>query len=158
DRPGVSFINLRGKSLVDLADDLLHETAHHRLHAIERRHALVSRTAASSDAPRFWSPWRRALRPVRGILHAVYTFSFRAERLSRMAMLSKRDDGDWRARGSPRALFLSSRALAAEARRERGRLRRSLDDLRRAARAGLLTPSGRGLLAPLRAAARPVRR
>src|SRR5262249_37109149 len=60
DRPGVSFINLRGKSLVDLADDLLHETAHHRLHAIERRHALVSRTAASSDAPRFWSPWRRA--------------------------------------------------------------------------------------------------
>src|SRR5207249_959327 len=34
-RPGVSFINLRGKSTLDLADDLLHETAHHRLHAIE---------------------------------------------------------------------------------------------------------------------------
>jgi hypothetical protein len=85
-RPGVSFINLRGKSIVELADDLLHETAHHRLHALERqRGALVTAAARATDAPRLWSPWRRAPRPVRGLLHAVYTFAFRAELLARMA-------------------------------------------------------------------------
>lgn len=156
-RPGVSFINLRGKSLVDLADDLLHETAHHRLHAIERRGSLVSRMAANESAPRFWSPWRRALRPARGILHAVYTFSFRAELLSRMAKLAKRDTGDARTRASIRAASLAPGALASEARREKSRLRRSLDDLKRAAHTGLLTPAGRRLLAPLRAASRPAR-
>src|SRR5207244_3649823 len=44
-RPGVSFLNVRGKTILDLADDLLHETAHHRLHAIEERSRLFTNRA-----------------------------------------------------------------------------------------------------------------
>ena len=34
-RPGYSFINVWGKTYLQLVDDLLHETAHHKLHALE---------------------------------------------------------------------------------------------------------------------------
>ena len=42
-RPGISFINLCGKRLIDLADDLLHETAHHRLNDLEELAPLLRR-------------------------------------------------------------------------------------------------------------------
>jgi len=155
-RPGVSFINLRGKSIVDLADDLLHETAHHRLHAIERRRRLVPAFAVGEGAPRFWSPWRRAPRPARGILHAVYTFAFRAELLTRMATVSTAL-GTHGSASPRRSAALAPVSLRAEAARERRRLRSALEDLRRAARKGLLTAEGWRLLAPLRASVRPRR-
>jgi len=152
-RPGVSFINLRGKSIVDLADDLLHETAHHRLHAIERRRRLVPASALEEGAPRFWSPWRRAPRPARGILHAAYTFAFRAELLTRVAAVTAGLGASGSA--SPRRVAaLAPGLLRAEAARERRRLRAALEDLRRAARMGLLTAEGTRLLAPLRASVR----
>ena len=73
-RPGVSYINVRGKRLLELVDDLLHEATHHKLHAIEELAPLVD----DDGLQEWWSPWRRAWRPLRGILHAGYTFSHAA--------------------------------------------------------------------------------
>jgi len=127
DRPGVSYINVKGKSLVDLADDLLHETAHHRLHGLEELSPLVAAPGAADDV-RYWSAWRRGPRPLRGILHAAYTFTWRAELLRRLLALA---DGalprDWMRR---------------QLRFEVGALRETVDDLRDARQRGLLTPAG----------------
>ncbi len=122
-RPGVSYINVWGKSLVDLADDLVHETAHHRLHGLEELGALVRR----DDAAFYHSPWRRGPRPLRGILHACYTFTWRAELLSRLLGTRRR---------------LPRRRLGAELTFEIDALRLSLEDLTDARRRGLLTPAG----------------
>jgi HEXXH motif-containing protein len=123
DRPGVSYINVSGKSLVDLADDLLHETAHHRLHGLEELRALDR----DDGEPRYWSPWRRSLRPLHGILHATYTFTWRAELLSRLRGRRGRLPRRW----IDRELSFEIEAL-----------RSSLRDLADAERRGLLTPAG----------------
>jgi len=132
-RPGVSYINLEGKSLVNLADDLLHETAHHRLHLLEEAGPLVR----DDGDVLYHSPWRRAPRPVRGLLHATYTFSYRAELLSRLASL-------------PNAGRLPRAWIARELEFERLALARALDDLGDASRRGLLTRRGEAVLAALR--------
>lgn len=128
-RPGVSYINLEGKSLVDLADDLLHETAHHMLHAIEESGALVR----DDGEPRYVSPWRRSLRPVRGILHATWTFGFRSELLDRLLRL-------------PPERGLRRRWLRAQRDRERKALARGRAQLRDALAKGLLTRRGAAVL------------
>ena len=122
-RPGVSYINVEGKSLVDLADDLLHETAHHRLHALEELGTLVR----DDGEPRYVSAWRGTLRPLRGILHAAYTFTWRAELFARMLTLGERLPRAW---------------IARQLRIEIDALERTLGDLRAARRLGLLTPQG----------------
>ena len=48
ERPGTSYINVQGKTLLELADDLLHETAHHRLHSLEEGTPLHRTEAAQS--------------------------------------------------------------------------------------------------------------
>jgi hypothetical protein len=96
-RPGVSYINLRGKSVLDLADDLLHETAHHRLHTIESRVRLFVRTVPDSPGGgdlRYWSPWRRSASRPRDLPLVLHV------RLSRGA--SRADRPDCRARRRPR--------------------------------------------------------
>jgi len=123
DRPGVSYINVWRKSLVDLADDLLHETAHHRLHGLEE----LARLDRDDGEARYHSPWRRSPRPLRGILHAAYTFTYRAELLSRMSRT-----------GGPAPRAWTSKELDFE----REALRTSLRDLADAERKGLLTPAG----------------
>lgn len=128
-RPGVSYINVRGKSLIDLADDLVHETAHHRLHALEEAEGPLDE---DDGEPRYVSPWRRTVRPLRGILHATYTFAYRAELLGRLL----RAAGRLPLRRPPRAW------LAREISKEERMLERSLGDLADAERRGLLTPAG----------------
>ena len=122
-RPRVSYINVDGKSLVDLADDLLHETAHHRLHALEELGPLVK----DDGEPRYVSAWRGTLRPLRGILHGAYTFTWRAELFARLLALDERLPRAWIAR----QLRLEIEALA-----------RTLQDLAGARRLGLFTPQG----------------
>ena len=76
-RPGASWINIRSRPAVRLAEDLLHEAVHMRLHDLEEVAPLVrSRQGAGRDGeePVFYSPWRREWRPLRGILHACCTF------------------------------------------------------------------------------------
>lgn len=133
ERPGCSYINLAGKSLVDLADDLLHESAHHRLHGLEEIEGPLVR---DDGEPRYWSPWRRAVRPVHGILHAAYTFAWRAALLERLANL--------------RTPPLPRRSLLAGRDSELRMVRRSCADLLDAAREGLLTLAGKRLTEAIR--------
>lgn len=69
--PGFSCINTYDRDFVDLLDDLIHENGHHYLNSmIEGQDDLI----IEDDDKIFYSPWRRALRPVRGLYHAVGTF------------------------------------------------------------------------------------
>jgi HEXXH motif-containing protein len=151
-RPGISYINVFGKSLLDLADDLLHETAHHLLHDLQEVENLLPRGEETEEVQAFDSPWRRAKRPLHGLLHGCFTFLFRAELFRRVLRL---------ARARPRVLApylgghrTGGRGLAwvrRELRRENAMIRQALGDLEGAARAGLLMPAGRRLIRRLRA-------
>lgn len=69
--PGVSVINMINRDLVDLVDDLIHENGHHYLNSLlEGEEELIF----EDDEKIYYSPWRKALRPVRGIYHATLTF------------------------------------------------------------------------------------
>ena len=149
-RRGVSYIRLRGKTILDLADDLLHEAAHHRLHALEDRAPLFAPARPEDEEVRYFSPWRRELRPLRGIYHAAYTFSFRAE-LFRRLVRNAHATGD--RVGALRLPEKRLRWIADEARNERRQVLRGVLDLEDATRRGLLTPEGRRLLAAIRKAA-----
>ena len=127
ERPGTSYINVQGKRVVDLADDLLHETAHHRLHSLEEV-APLERKGADAH---YYSPWRRQVRPLHGILHATYTFTFRAQLFQCLLALPGRLPRAW---------------LRREIDRERDMLQQSLRCLRDAEDRRLLTAVGSRLL------------
>ena len=67
-RPGLSFVNCFHRDNLDLIDDLIHENSHH--HLICYYESTLYRDDHNQQI--FYSPWRRSLRPVRGILHDVY--------------------------------------------------------------------------------------
>jgi hypothetical protein len=127
ERPGTSYINVQDKRPVDLADDLLHETAHHRLHSLEELTPLERKGA---DA-HYYSPWRRQVRPLHGILHATYTFTFRAQLFCRLLDLPDRLPRAW---------------IRREIEREREMLEHSLRYLSDAAERRLLTAAGSRLV------------
>jgi len=139
-RPGISYINVFRGSLLDLADDLLHETAHHRLHAWQEVEDFIH----DPEETRYYSPWRRSLRPLHGILHGTFTFLFRAELFLRIL----RSSGEGGRSGGPSAA--GRRRLAAEVDRETANCSSSLEDLREAAGRGLLTAAGKRLVARMR--------
>jgi len=68
--PGYSTINLYHRDFVDLMDDLLHENGHHHLNLYLNTEELI----IEDDDCIYHSPWREALRPIRGIYHAYFTF------------------------------------------------------------------------------------
>jgi hypothetical protein len=68
--PGFSMINLYDRDDVDLLDDLIHENGHHHLNAYLNLETLIE----EPEDQIFYSPWRRSLRPLRGIYHAYFTF------------------------------------------------------------------------------------
>ena len=121
---------MQGKRVVDLADDLLHETAHHRLHSLEEL-APLKRKGADAH---YYSPWRRQVRPLHGILHATYTFTFRAQLFQCLLALPGRLPRAW---------------LRREIQRERDMLQQSLRCLRDAQERRLLTAAGSRLLSEL---------
>ena len=85
-RPGLSFINCFDRDDLDLIDDLVHENSHHHLNLLLRKHIFYH---GDRNQQIFYSPWRRSLRPLRGILHATFTFTIGAmlfERLSTWAL------------------------------------------------------------------------
>ncbi len=145
-RPGISFINVAGKSIIDLADDLLHETAHHRLHDLQEIARLLVGGPDTEEVQAFDSPWRGARRPLHGLLHGTFTFLFRAELLRRVLRVARR-----RPRLVAREVGDAGRAtLRRELGRERRMIASALRDLERAARSGLLAPEGRRLLRSMR--------
>lgn len=70
DLPGYSMINMYHRDFVDLMDDLLHENGHHHLNYYLNLGHLIEEPV---DAI-YYSPWRRTLRPLRGVYHAYFTF------------------------------------------------------------------------------------
>ncbi len=70
DLPGHSMINLYNRDFVDLMDDLLHENGHHHLNYYLNLGKLIDEPIDNI----YYSPWRRTLRPLRGIYHAYFTF------------------------------------------------------------------------------------
>ncbi len=68
--PFVSCINLYDRDFHDLIDDLMHENGHHYLNFILNTNDLIF----EDDEKIYYSAWRKALRPVRGIYHAYFTF------------------------------------------------------------------------------------
>lgn len=153
-RPGISFIHVSGKSLVDLADDLLHENSHHRLHDMEEASRLLRPGADTEEVQSFDSPWRGTRRPLRGILHGAFTFLFRAGLLRRVLRASRRHPGLLAAdlgRAGPSF-------VRRELRREIGMIGRALRDLKRASACGLLAPAGVRLVRRMSAVYRDVRR
>ena len=73
--PGYSCINLFERDSIDLMDDLLHENGHHYLNTYLNHLDLIH----EDDDKIYYSPWRKALRPIRGIYHAVFTFYWALE-------------------------------------------------------------------------------
>ena len=78
--PGYSSINTFDRDFVDLMDDLIHENGHHVLNCILNSKDMI----IEDDDKIYYSPWRRSLRPVRGIYHAVFTFSWAQELFSQL--------------------------------------------------------------------------
>ena len=74
-RPGQSFINCFDRGNLDLIDDLIHENSHHHLNLLLRKQIMYR---GDHNQQIFYSPWRRSLRPLRGILHATFTFTMGA--------------------------------------------------------------------------------
>ena len=84
-RPGLSFINCFDRDNLDLIDDVIHENSHHHLNLLLRKYVMFH---GDRNQQVFYSPWRCSLRPLRGILHATFTFTMGAmlfERLSTWA-------------------------------------------------------------------------
>lgn len=73
--PGYSCINMFDRDAIDLMDDLLHENGHHYLNTFLNHVDLIH----EDDDKIYYSPWRKALRPIRGIYHAVFTFHWALE-------------------------------------------------------------------------------
>ena len=146
-RPGISFINVTGKSLIDLADDLLHETAHHRLHDLQGTADFMVPGPETLEAQAFDSPWRGTRRPLHGLLHGAYTFLFRAELFRRVLRMLRE-----RPQAAGAGFKTSGRAFVRrELRREKRMIAAALRELEKASRSGLLTPAGRKLVRGMRA-------
>lgn len=82
--PGFSCINTFERGFLDLADDLLHENGHHYLNYYLNTTDLIN----EDDDKIYYSPWRRALRPIRGIYHATFTFYWASKLFGEMATSS----------------------------------------------------------------------
>ncbi|AUO00049.1 hypothetical protein C0V70_18450 [Bacteriovorax stolpii] len=73
--PGYSCLNMFDRDQIDLMDDLLHENGHHYLNTYLNHVDLIN----EDDDKVYYSPWRKALRPIRGIYHATFTFFWAME-------------------------------------------------------------------------------
>lgn len=70
DLPGFSVINLKHRDDIDLLDDLLHENGHHHLNFYLNQKDLIF----EEEDLIYYSPWRKSVRPLRGIYHGYLTF------------------------------------------------------------------------------------
>lgn len=145
-RPGLSFINTFDRDRLDLIDDLIHENSHHHLNLLLRKFDM---RRGDHNQEIFYSPWRRSLRPLHGILHATFTFTMGAMLFERLSAWGESRKGQ-RARGKA---FLTRRdILRARSRclEEVESVRYSVQDLVWAAECRQwLSPSGRALVRAL---------
>lgn len=145
-RPGLSFINCFDRDDLDLIDDLIHENSHHHLNLLLRKQVLYR---GDRNREIFYSPWRRSLRPLRGILHATFTFAMGAMLFERLSTWAKGRSGvaSWKRAGLTQHDLLRARFRCLE---ELESVRYSIQDLEYAARhLGWLTGSGQRLVGQL---------
>jgi HEXXH motif-containing protein len=145
-RPGLSFVNCFHRDNLDLIDDLIHENSHHHLNLLLRKHVLYR---GDHNQQIFYSPWRRSLRPVRGILHATFTFTMGAQLFERLSSWAETSPGlaQWREAGLSSRDLLRARFRCLE---EIESVRYSLRDLQYASgRLKWLTGSGARLVRQL---------
>ncbi len=145
-RPGLSFLNVFDRGQLDLIDDLIHENSHHHLNLLLRK-CLLHHKDCNQEI--FYSPWRCSLRPLRGILHATFTFTMGAilfERLS--SWIARAGTVEVRRSGLTKRDILRARFRCLE---EIGSVRYSLQDLTYAARElGWVTDEGKSLVDTLK--------
>jgi HEXXH motif-containing protein len=142
-RPGLSFINCFDRDQLDLIDDVIHENSHHHLNLLLRKYVMYQ---GDHNQQIFYSPWRRSLRPLRGILHATFTFTMGAMLFERLSSWASGGDGgtQWKHAGLTGRDLQRARFRCLE---EVESVRYSLRDLHYADRhLGWLTGSGRRLL------------
>ncbi|NGZ98993.1 MAG: hypothetical protein CV089_23270 [Nitrospira sp. WS110] len=145
-RPGLSFINCFDRDNLDLIDDLIHENSHHQLNLLLRKYVMYR---GDHHQQIFYSPWRRSLRPLRGILHATFTFTMGALLFERLSFWASGRGGAerWKKAGLSKRDLQRARFRCLE---EIESVRYSLQDLRYAdCHLGWLTGSGRRLVAQL---------
>lgn len=145
-RPGLSFINCFDRDKLDLIDDLIHENSHHHLNLLLRKHVMYH---GDHNQQIFYSPWRRSLRPLRGILHATFTFTMGAMLFERLSVWAagKRGAASWKKAGLTARDLDRARFRCLE---EVESVRHSLQDLHYADHhLGWLTGSGRRLVGQL---------
>ncbi|MBX3324816.1 MAG: hypothetical protein KF682_02855 [Nitrospira sp.] len=145
-RPGLSFINCFDRGNLDLIDDLIHENSHHHLNLLLRKQVMYR---GDRNQQIFYSPWRRSLRPLRGILHATFTFTMGAllfEQLSSWG-IGRHGASEWKRAGLTMRDLQRARFRCLE---ELASVRYSLQDLHYADHhLGWLTGSGRRLVGQL---------
>jgi hypothetical protein len=129
--PGVVYVDADSAPLLRLAEDLVHETVHVRVHELESLHPLV---AARGEGARYYSPWRREWRPLRGLVHAVCTFTAGAMYFERML-------------GAKAIRPARRRWLARRLLEERAAVASALPALEEGSRLGLLSASGTRVVA-----------
>jgi HEXXH motif-containing protein len=97
-RPGLSVINCFDRDRLDLIDDLIHENSHHHLNLLLRKDVMYRN---DHNQEIFYSPWRRSLRPLRGILHATFTFTMGAMLFERLSTWAETKQGrrQWKEAG-----------------------------------------------------------
>lgn len=129
-RPGLSFINCFERDNLDLIDDLIHENSHHHLNLLLRKHVLYH---GDRNQQVFYSPWRRSLRPIRGILHAAFTFTMGALLFAKLSAWAETKQGrvQWRKAGLSARHLVRARFRCLE---EIESVRYSLQDLEYAGR------------------------
>jgi HEXXH motif-containing protein len=154
-RPGISFINCFDRGNLDLIDDLMHENSHHHLNLLLRKYVMYR---GDHNQQIFYSPWRRSLRPLRGILHATFTFTFGAMLFERLCSWASGPGGSarWKKAGLTQRDLQRARFRCLE---EIESVRYSLQDLHYADHhLGWLTGSGRNLVGLLTEAIEKVER
>ncbi len=137
-RPGLSFINCFDRDDLDLIDDLIHENSHHHLNLLLRKAVLYHK---DRNQEIFYSPWRRSLRPLRGILHATFTFTMGAILFERLSPWAKTGHAALTPQQLLRARFRCLEEVAS--------VRYSLKDLEHARTLGWLTEAGWELVGSL---------
>ncbi len=141
--PGLSFINVFDRNQLDLIDDLVHENSHHHLNLLLRKFHLF---AGDQNEEMFFSPWRRSLRPLRGIVHATFTFSMGAMLFAKIANVEATGRGGV-GQGLSKRERLRSIARGLE---EVSSVNYALQDLKGVAvRRGWMTASGQSLVRAL---------
>ncbi|MGE3611273.1 MAG: HEXXH motif-containing putative peptide modification protein [Bacteriovoracaceae bacterium] len=130
--PGYSMINMYDRDFVDLLDDLLHENGHHHLNHYLNLEKLIDEPV---DAI-YYSPWRRTLRPLRGIYHAYFTFFWAFKLFSDLAS-KKEIDSIWYLFSSSEKEKIIWRALE-----EYWMLNYTYEDLKWAKKQGLISTKG----------------